>query len=73
MIDSKTLLHTGYAVYLCGPTDCFFSAMFLDKEAAEKYGEANNQDGFTIREWNCLEDIDTSEIGWSQSESGLAG
>lgn len=28
-----------YAVYLCGPTDCFLNAVFVDEDRADAWGK----------------------------------
>ena len=56
-----------YAVYLCGATDCFLSALFMNKGAAECWAKENskNPEGFAIKYFDTPLDIDTSKIGWS--------
>ena len=55
-----------WAVYLCGATDCFLHAMFSQYGEAEEYAIAisRNPEGFIIKEWPNISDIDTSDTGW---------
>ena len=55
-----------YAVYLCGPTDCFLRAMFMDERHAEEWAYANsfNPEGYKIVYWSCSSDVDKSDTGW---------
>lgn len=41
-----------YGVYLCGPTDCFLSAVFLDREYAGKWAAVanTNPEGFVVKD-----------------------
>jgi hypothetical protein len=40
-----------YVVYLCGCTDCFFHAAFVELEHAEKWAKENscNPEGYLIK------------------------
>lgn len=55
-----------WAVYLCGATDCFLHAMFSQYGEAEEYAlvMSRNTEGFSIKEWPNISDIDTSDTGW---------
>lgn len=57
---------TYYAVYLCGATDCFLTAVFTDRAEAAKYlREAHkNPEGGFIRYWRRKEDMDFSDTGF---------
>jgi len=40
-----------YAVYLCGPTDCFLHAIFVEYKRAEAFAEmVCNVEGYVIKE-----------------------
>ena len=55
-----------WAVYFCGATDCFLEAMFSQYGEAEEYALAlsRNPEGFLIKEWPRISDIDTTDTGW---------
>jgi hypothetical protein len=55
-----------WAVYFCGATDCFFHACFSQYGEAEEHGLSisKNPEGFIIKEWPTVNDIDTSDTGW---------
>ena len=58
-----------WAVYMCGATDCFLAAMFMDFDTADQWAEFyshnyGNPEGFTITFWKNITDIDTSDTGW---------
>ena len=55
-----------WAVYLCGATDCFLHAMFSQYSEAEEYAisVSRNPEGFLIKEWPNISDIDVSDTGW---------
>ena len=55
-----------YAVYLCGCTDCFLHAMFMDENSAVKWAEedSSNPEGYKIVYWACSTDVDKSDTGW---------
>lgn len=58
-----------YALYLCGATDCFLHAIFMEYGCAEEYALSlphMNPEGFYIKEWKSIKDIDTSDTGWQQ-------
>ncbi len=42
---------TWYAVYLCGPTDCFIHAIFAEEKRAKEWGIENSKhcDGYLIK------------------------
>ena len=56
-----------WAVYLCGATDCFLHACFSEYGQAEEWGVqfSKNSEGFLIKEWPEIQDIDTSDTGWN--------
>jgi hypothetical protein len=40
-----------YAVYLCGPTDCFLHAIFVEERRAEAWAETvMNVEGYIVKE-----------------------
>ncbi len=54
-----------YAVYLCGPTDCFLHNIYGQYGEAEEYAIAfQGPEGFVIKEWKTVADIDVSDTGW---------
>ena len=55
-----------YAVYLCGCTDCFLSAIFDSRDDAVAWAEGKNNkpEGYLINRWRSIADIDTSDNGW---------
>lgn len=57
-----------YAVYLCGATDCFLSAMFMSEAQARVWAmeHSKNPEGFTVVYWADIYDIDKSATGWQQ-------
>jgi len=57
-----------YAVYLCGSTDCFLAAMFMNEEDALQYAvESNrNPEGYRIVYWPNISNIDTTDTGWQE-------
>jgi hypothetical protein len=57
-----------WAVYLCGATDCFLHALFMTREQAYQWAEqeSNNPEGFHVKRWDKISDIDTSDTGWEQ-------
>jgi hypothetical protein len=58
-----------WAVYLCGATDCFLHALFRDHEAALEWAANNstNPEGYSIRYWASIADIDKTDTGWEDS------
>lgn len=56
-----------YAVYLCGPTDCFLHALFMVREEAVCWAEQRESpDHYIIKRWDSLKDVDTTDTGWEQ-------
>lgn len=57
-----------WAVYLCGPTDCFLHCMFFDKEVAEEWAVSNNRnpEGYYIKYFNSPMDVDIADTGREQ-------
>lgn len=57
-----------WAVYLCGPTDCFLHAMFMTREEAYAWAEKQdtNPEGYCVKRWDKIADIDTTDTGWEQ-------
>lgn len=58
-----------WAVYLCGATDCFLHAMFMTREQAYAWAEneaSGNPEGFMVKRWDKISDIDTTDTGWEQ-------
>ena len=57
-----------YAVYLCGATDCFLSAIFKSSSDAWDWAntKSSNPEGYVIKYWETTEDIDTSNTGWEK-------
>ena len=55
-----------WAVYLCGPTDCFLHAMFYYEHAAKEWAKQHdkNPEGYKIVYWHSPNEIDTSDTGW---------
>lgn len=55
-----------YGVYLCGCTDCFLSALFMDEEDAVKWAEetSKNSEGYSVRYFQTPLDIDKTDTGW---------
>ncbi len=55
-----------YAVYLCGPTDCFLHALFMNEFHAEEWASSHNYnpEGYKIVYWACASDVDKSSTGW---------
>ena len=49
-----------YGVYLCGPTDCFLSALFVSRVAAEEWAivASTNPEGYLVRSVRVDEIID---------------
>lgn len=45
-----------HVVLMCGATDCFPSAMFLDEREADAYGKlySNNPEGYIVRSTDNL-------------------
>ena len=57
-----------FAVYLCGPTDCFLHAMFLERDDAYEWAKSRKVgDDYMIKRWDKLSDVDTSDTGWEQT------
>lgn len=46
------MANTVFGVYLCGATDCFLSAAFVDEDAAADWAVVNssNPEGYMIKE-----------------------
>jgi hypothetical protein len=61
--SERTLM---FAVYLCGCTDCFLTAMFRDEKEAYKWARENskNPEGFRVAYWRTPEEIDRNDTGW---------
>lgn len=57
-----------WAVYLCGPTDCFLEALFMCQATALNWLKEQDiaPDRYLITRWEKLSDIDTSDTGWEQ-------
>ncbi len=57
-----------WAVYLCGPTDCFLHAMFMVREDAYEWATAQciNPEGFEVKRWDKISNIDITDTGWEQ-------
>lgn len=55
-----------YAVYVCGPTDCFLQALFINWVQAAAWANVHctNPEGYQIRYWACATDVDKSDTGW---------
>lgn len=59
-----------WAVYFCGPTDCFLQAMFVDQNDALDFmnthkREQHSGDGGGYLEWWPTPDaIDRTDTGW---------
>jgi len=58
-----------WAVYCCGCTDCFLHAMFIGKNAAQKWAEENckNPEGYVIKFFQNPSDIDVTDTGWENN------
>jgi hypothetical protein len=49
--------NTTYEVWLCGPTDCFWHATFVDAAKATEWALLNQQpEGYIIKEAQRVED-----------------
>lgn len=59
-----------HAVYLCGCTDCFLHALFVEESKAIEWAEANsvNPEGYKIVVWDTPSEIDTSDTGWYRQD-----
>lgn len=59
-----------WAVYLCGPTDCFLHAMFREGGQAIMWAEENdvNPEGYLIKFFKNVEDIDRTDTGWEKED-----
>ncbi len=57
-----------WAVYLCGATDCFLHAMFVDQDDADQWLKDNshNPEGGYVELWKTPTEIDTSDTGWNR-------
>jgi hypothetical protein len=55
-----------WAVYLCGPTDCFLHAMFMTREQAYLWAieQCKNPEGYKVKRWDKPSDIDITDTGW---------
>jgi hypothetical protein len=45
-----------FGVYLCGPTDCFLHAVFIDKAKAVEWAKtwSRNPEGYIVQELNTF-------------------
>lgn len=55
-----------WGVYLCGCTDCFLHALFVEKEKAEEWGKqyGTNPEGYFLKFFSAPEDIPRTDTGW---------
>lgn len=55
-----------WAVYICGCTDCFLHAMFMDESEAYKWAAAHNRnpEGYRVVFFAKPTDIDRTDTGW---------
>lgn len=55
-----------WGVYLCGCTDCFLHALFVDKDKAEAWGKENgtNPEGYLLKFFATPQDIPRTDTGW---------
>lgn len=57
-----------WAVYTCGCTDCFFAALFVSEDLAHEWAKthAKNPEGYYVKYWDKVSDIDMTDTGWEQ-------
>ena len=57
-----------WAVYLCGPTDCFLHALFRSEWDAQEWARQQDRqrpEKCLIKFFPAPADIDTTDTGWS--------